>query len=79
MSSIALWLATSEFPFLFFSVLVLTCYWLIPYERKGVFRVGVITFEVSISVNNSSLKPKFSEIADFIAHELDIQSAQASL
>jgi len=45
----------------------------------GVFRVGVITFEVSISVNNSSLKPKFSEIADFIAHELDIQSAQVRL
>lgn len=54
-------------------------YLAISYECEGVFRIGVITFEVSISVNNASMKPNFSEIADFIAHELEIQSSQASL
>ncbi|CDY22367.1 BnaA06g36890D [Brassica napus] len=48
-------------------------------DLPGVFRIGVITFQVSISVNNASMKPNFSEIADFIAHELEIQSSQASL
>ncbi|ESQ44750.1 hypothetical protein EUTSA_v10003167mg [Eutrema salsugineum] len=48
-------------------------------DLPGVFRIGSITFEVSISVNNSSLKPNFSEIADFIAHELEIQSSQVRL
>ncbi|XP_010481906.1 PREDICTED: aspartic proteinase-like protein 2 isoform X2 [Camelina sativa] len=48
-------------------------------DLPGVFRVGVITFEVSISVNNSSQKPEFSEMADFIAHELDIKSSQVHL
>ncbi|KAL1207891.1 Aspartic proteinase 39 [Cardamine amara subsp. amara] len=49
-------------------------------DIPGVFRVGVITFEVSIIVNNSSLKPnKFPEIADFIAHELGIESSQVRL
>uniref|UniRef100_A0A1J3DW50 Aspartic proteinase-like protein 2 n=1 Tax=Noccaea caerulescens TaxID=107243 RepID=A0A1J3DW50_NOCCA len=48
-------------------------------DLPGVFRIGSITFEVSISVNNSSLKPNFTEIADFIAHELDIQSSQVRL
>ncbi|KAH0924361.1 hypothetical protein HID58_024379 [Brassica napus] len=54
-------------------------YLAISYECEGVFRIGVITFQVSISVNNASMKPNFSEIADFIAHELEIQSSQASL
>ncbi|CAH8359752.1 unnamed protein product [Eruca vesicaria subsp. sativa] len=48
-------------------------------DLPGVFRIGVITFEVSISVNNASMKPNFSEIADFIAHELEIQSSQVRL
>ncbi|KAG5395326.1 hypothetical protein IGI04_025289 [Brassica rapa subsp. trilocularis] len=48
-------------------------------DLTGVFRIGVITFQVSISVTNASMKPNFSEIADFIAHELEIQSSQASL
>uniref|UniRef100_A0A1J3EM97 Aspartic proteinase-like protein 2 n=1 Tax=Noccaea caerulescens TaxID=107243 RepID=A0A1J3EM97_NOCCA len=48
-------------------------------DLPGVFRIGSITFEVSIIVNNSSLKPNFTEIADFIAHELDIQSSQVRL
>ncbi|CAA7041627.1 unnamed protein product [Microthlaspi erraticum] len=48
-------------------------------DLPGVFQIGSITFDVSISVNNSSLKPNFTEIADFIAHELDIQSSQVRL
>lgn len=48
-------------------------------DLPGVFRIGVITFQVSISVNNASMKPNFSEIADFIAHELEIQSSQVRL
>ncbi|KAJ0262568.1 Eukaryotic aspartyl protease family protein [Hirschfeldia incana] len=48
-------------------------------DLPGVFRIGVITFKVSISVNNASMKPNFSEIADFIAHELEIQSSQVRL
>uniref|UniRef100_A0A1J3JDG9 Aspartic proteinase-like protein 2 n=1 Tax=Noccaea caerulescens TaxID=107243 RepID=A0A1J3JDG9_NOCCA len=48
-------------------------------DLPGVFRIGSITFDVSIIVNNSSLKPNFTEIADFIAHELDIQSSQVRL
>ncbi|KFK31741.1 hypothetical protein AALP_AA6G152800 [Arabis alpina] len=48
-------------------------------DLPGVFRIGVITFKVSIIVNNSSMKPKFSEIADFIAHELEIKTSQVRL
>ncbi|CAN8267785.1 unnamed protein product [Cochlearia groenlandica] len=48
-------------------------------DLPGVFHIGSITFEVLISVNNSSLKPNFSEVADFIAHELEIQSSQVRL
>ncbi|XP_010549260.1 PREDICTED: aspartic proteinase-like protein 2 [Tarenaya hassleriana] len=50
-----------------------------PADLSGVFRIGVITFEVSISVNNSSTKPNFTELADFIAHELNINSSQVRL
>lgn len=72
-------MATSDFLFLFYFGVNLLLAISYDYKHEGVFRIGVITFEVSISVKNSSVKPKFSEIADFIAHELEIKSSQASI
>ncbi|XP_057973921.1 aspartic proteinase 36 [Malania oleifera] len=45
----------------------------------GKFLVGLITFDMSLSVNNSSMRPNFTELAGFIAHELEINASQVHL
>lgn len=42
----------------------------------GEFQVGLITFDMSFSVNYSNMKPNFTELAEFIAHELEINASQ---
>ncbi|XP_038715791.1 aspartic proteinase 39 isoform X1 [Tripterygium wilfordii] len=43
------------------------------------FRIGMITFDMSITVNNISPKPNFTELAEFIAHEMEIDELQVHL
>ncbi|XP_030516656.2 aspartic proteinase 36-like isoform X2 [Rhodamnia argentea] len=43
------------------------------------FRVGVIMFNMSFSIKNSSWKPNFTEFEELIAHELGMNTAQVHL
>ncbi|KAJ9186804.1 hypothetical protein P3X46_002337 [Hevea brasiliensis] len=45
----------------------------------GEVRIGIITFDMLISVNNSYIKPNLSEIADFIALELEVANLQVRM
>ncbi|KAJ8773239.1 hypothetical protein K2173_028416 [Erythroxylum novogranatense] len=45
----------------------------------GDFHIGIITFEMLISVNNSSIKPNLTEVAIFIAHELEVHNSQVHM
>lgn len=49
------------------------------YELPGDFQIGVIKFDMSLSLNYSQLKPHMTELADFIAHELEVNSSQVRL
>lgn len=42
----------------------------------GDIRIGIITFDMSISVNNSNINPNFTEVAEFIAQELEVDNLQ---
>lgn len=46
---------------------------------SGVFQIGLITFDMMLSINNSSMKPNFTELKEFIAHELDVEVSQVQL
>nr|POE44959.1 protein aspartic protease in guard cell 1 [Quercus suber] len=45
----------------------------------GEFQIGLITFDMSLSINNSYMKPNFTELAEFIAQELDVKASQVHL
>ena len=45
----------------------------------GEIRIGIITFEMLISVNNSNTNPNFTEVAEFIAQELEVDNLQVQL
>ncbi|XP_044511927.1 aspartic proteinase 36-like isoform X2 [Mangifera indica] len=45
----------------------------------GAYRIGFITFEISISMKNSSTRPNFTELAVLIAHELEVDDSQVHL
>ncbi|XXG56973.1 hypothetical protein AAC387_Pa03g4256 [Persea americana] len=45
----------------------------------GHFEVGVITFDMSLSVNYLDLMPHTSELAEYIAHELEVNINQVHL
>ncbi|KAA8522620.1 hypothetical protein F0562_013019 [Nyssa sinensis] len=45
----------------------------------GELQVGLITFYISLSVNYSDLKPHITELAQFIAWELDVDISQVHL
>ncbi|XP_031270639.1 protein ASPARTIC PROTEASE IN GUARD CELL 1-like [Pistacia vera] len=50
-----------------------------PNILPGAYRIGFISFEISISMNNSSTRPNFTEFAVFIAHELEVDDSQVHL
>ncbi|MCL7032136.1 hypothetical protein MKW94_016403, partial [Papaver nudicaule] len=43
------------------------------------FQVGLITFDMSLSVNYTDLEPHIDELAGFIAHELEVNTSQVHL
>ncbi|KAJ9166303.1 hypothetical protein P3X46_021077 [Hevea brasiliensis] len=45
----------------------------------GELRIRIITFDMLISVNNSYMKPNLSEVAEFIAHELEVDNLQVHM
>lgn len=45
----------------------------------GAFQIGVITFDMSFSLNNSHMKPNFTELSEFIAHELQVDDIEVHL
>ncbi|GAV84533.1 Asp domain-containing protein [Cephalotus follicularis] len=42
-------------------------------------RIGVITFDMEISMNKSHMKPNFTELSEFIAHELEVDDSQVRM
>lgn len=44
----------------------------------GQYRVGVITFDISLSVEFSHLEPHIKEFKEMIAHELEVDISQVS-
>ncbi|XP_040998063.1 aspartic proteinase 36-like isoform X1 [Juglans microcarpa x Juglans regia] len=42
----------------------------------GEFQIGLITFDMMLIINNSSMKPNFTELTEFIAHALDVKVSQ---
>ncbi|KAK9269997.1 hypothetical protein L1049_025570 [Liquidambar formosana] len=45
----------------------------------GKFQIGLITFDMSFNMNYSSARPNFTELAEFIAHELEVNASQVHL
>ncbi|KAI3922365.1 hypothetical protein MKX01_006054 [Papaver californicum] len=43
------------------------------------FQVGLITFDMSLSINYTDLEPHIDELAGFIAHELEVNTSQVHL
>ncbi|KAK9271998.1 hypothetical protein L1049_002367 [Liquidambar formosana] len=50
-----------------------------PVLSVGKFRIGLITFHMSFNMNYSSARPNFTELAEFIAHELEVSASQVHL
>ncbi|XWS14767.1 hypothetical protein CRYUN_Cryun35bG0036500 [Craigia yunnanensis] len=50
-----------------------------PNVLPGSFRIGFITFDMSISINDSNLKPNFKELAKLISQELEVDNSQVRL
>ncbi|KAK9125708.1 hypothetical protein Scep_014554 [Stephania cephalantha] len=51
-----------------------------PYSGfPGEFEVGLISFDISLSVNHSDLAPHITELKEFIAHELEVNTSQVHL
>ncbi|CAK7347470.1 unnamed protein product [Dovyalis caffra] len=50
-----------------------------PHFHPGEIRIGIISFDMLISVNNSHTKPNFTEVAEFIAHELEVDNLQVHM
>ncbi|KAF7136394.1 hypothetical protein RHSIM_Rhsim08G0096600 [Rhododendron simsii] len=49
------------------------------HDFPGQFQVGLVTFYMSLSVKYSDLKPHMTELAQFIAQELDVNASQVQL
>ncbi|PSS21247.1 Aspartic proteinase-like protein [Actinidia chinensis var. chinensis] len=49
------------------------------HDFPGQFQVGLVTFYMSLSVNFSELKPHITELAQFIAQELGVNTSQVHL
>ncbi|KAK9284849.1 hypothetical protein L1049_024029 [Liquidambar formosana] len=49
------------------------------YDLPRDLQVGLITFDMSLSIKYSDLKPHISELSDFIAHELEVNTSQVHL
>ncbi|XP_050213236.1 aspartic proteinase 36 [Mercurialis annua] len=45
----------------------------------GEIRIGIITFDMLINVTNSDMKPNLTEVAEFIAHELQVDNLQVHM
>ncbi|CAN0905552.1 Aspartic proteinase 36 [Linum grandiflorum] len=45
----------------------------------GEFRIAIITFDMLIVVNDTSVKPNLTEVADVIAHELEVDHLQVHM
>ncbi|XVE55808.1 hypothetical protein DITRI_Ditri03aG0186800 [Diplodiscus trichospermus] len=45
----------------------------------GSFRIGFLTFDMSISINDSNLKPNFEELVELISKELEVDNSQVRL
>ncbi|KAJ6399967.1 hypothetical protein OIU84_015594 [Salix udensis] len=52
---------------------------IMPLFQPGDIRIGIITFDMSISVNNSNINPNFTEVAEFIAQELEVDNLQVHM
>ncbi|KAJ6679032.1 ASPARTYL PROTEASES [Salix purpurea] len=52
---------------------------IMPLFQPGDIRIGIITFDMSISVNNSNTNPNFTEVAEFIAQELEVDNLQVHM
>ncbi|XWS21263.1 hypothetical protein CRYUN_Cryun30bG0040700 [Craigia yunnanensis] len=50
-----------------------------PNVLPGSFRIGFITFDMSISTSDSNLKSNFKELAELIAQELEVDNSQVRL
>ncbi|XP_022716453.1 protein ASPARTIC PROTEASE IN GUARD CELL 1-like isoform X2 [Durio zibethinus] len=50
-----------------------------PNVLPGSFHIGFITLDMSISTNNSNLKPNFKELAVLISQELEVVNSQVRL
>lgn len=50
-----------------------------PYVLSGDLQIGHITFEMSLNISYSDLKPRITELGEFIAQELDVNTSQVSL
>ncbi|XP_021714399.1 aspartic proteinase nepenthesin-1-like [Chenopodium quinoa] len=49
------------------------------YAIPGEIKVGFITFDMSLSIKDSDLKPRISELSGFIAQELGVNTLQVHL
>nr|KJB17990.1 hypothetical protein B456_003G027900 [Gossypium raimondii] len=49
------------------------------YALPGEIQIGEIRLDMSLSINNSYLKPRINELTDFIAVELEINASQVRL
>ncbi|KAM5576706.1 aspartic proteinase 36-like [Rosa sericea] len=50
-----------------------------PYVLSGDLQIGHITFDMSLNISYSDLKPHITELGEFIAQELDINTSQVNL
>ncbi|KAI5325251.1 hypothetical protein L3X38_034325 [Prunus dulcis] len=47
-----------------------------PYVLPGELQIGKITFDMSLNISYSDLKPHITELAEFIAQELEVNTSQ---
>ncbi|XVF36372.1 hypothetical protein REPUB_Repub19eG0053100 [Reevesia pubescens] len=50
-----------------------------PNVLPGPFRIGFITFDMSITTNDSNLEPNLKELAELISQELEVDNSQIRL
>ncbi|KAM1073766.1 hypothetical protein TB2_018415 [Malus domestica] len=50
-----------------------------PYALPGEQKIGKITFDMSLNISYSDLKPHITELAEFIAQELEVNTSQVHL
>ncbi|XP_050365303.1 aspartic proteinase 36-like [Argentina anserina] len=50
-----------------------------PYVISGDLQIGHITFDISLNISYLDLKPHITELSEFIAQELDVDTSQVNL